>query len=317
MSGTDQRLLTEATLAAITRRLDPEARLLASHTLEGGVSATMTALDVDRRGRRQTVIVRLPGPANLKADPESATHEFRLLGLLAEHGIPAPRPLLLDTARDLVAMDYLVLGWLEGAVDFAPADPIAAAEAMAALLARVHAIPATPDLGFLPMVDDPLALQEAGLADDHPARLDAAGVRHAELARAEALPAGFVLLHGDFWPGNMLWRDGALAAALDWEDAATGDPLSDVAIARLDLAIFFGLDAADAFAARYSRETGHDLAALPLWDLYACQRGPVDYGAWGDSWAEEGRPDLDAAAMEAGRSAMLQRARTALGLPRL
>jgi aminoglycoside phosphotransferase (APT) family kinase protein len=38
-----------------------------------------------------------------------------------------------------------------------------------------------------------------------------------------------VLLHGDFWPGNALWRDGALVAILDWEDAAIGDPLADVA----------------------------------------------------------------------------------------
>ena len=26
-----------------------------------------------------------------------------------------------------------------------------------------------------------------------------------------------VLLHGDFWPGNILWRDGRLVAVIDWE----------------------------------------------------------------------------------------------------
>src|SRR5690606_1157569 len=42
------------------------------------------------------------------------------------------------------------------------------------------------------------------------------------------------VLHGDFWPGNVLWRDGRIAAVLDWEDAAVGDPLSDLAAARLE-----------------------------------------------------------------------------------
>ena len=35
------------------------------------------------------------------------------------------------------------------------------------------------------------------------------------------------LLHGDFWPGNLLWHEGELAGVIDWEDAATGNPLED------------------------------------------------------------------------------------------
>ncbi len=32
-----------------------------------------------------------------------------------------------------------------------------------------------------------------------------------------------VLLHGDFWPGNTLWRNGSLLAVIDWEQPAAGD----------------------------------------------------------------------------------------------
>ena len=39
------------------------------------------------------------------------------------------------------------------------------------------------------------------------------------------------LLHGDYWPGNILWKDGRLAAVIDWEDACLGDPLVDLAMA--------------------------------------------------------------------------------------
>lgn len=317
MSGEATRALSQATLAAVARRLDPAARLIAARPLAGGVSATMIALDLEGGGGDRTVILRLPGPENLKADPQSAAHEHRLLGLLAERRIPAPRPLLLDTTRDLVAMDYLVIGWLDGAVDFAPADPLAAVHAMAELLARIHGIRDSPDFAFLPLHRNPLGLQEGGyLADDHPARLDADEGRTVErlvkTGHLESVASRSVLLHGDFWPGNMLWRDGSLVAALDWEDAAIGHPLSDVAIARLDIAIFFGMEAAEAFTKRYAARARQDLSALPLWDLYACQRAPADYAAWGQDWAEQGRPDIDAAAMERGRSAILARALEAL-----
>jgi aminoglycoside phosphotransferase (APT) family kinase protein len=33
-----------------------------------------------------------------------------------------------------------------------------------------------------------------------------------------------VLLHGDYWPGNILWRDGTIEAVVDWEEAQFGDP---------------------------------------------------------------------------------------------
>jgi aminoglycoside phosphotransferase (APT) family kinase protein len=54
-------------------------------------------------------------------------------------------------------------------------------------------------------------------------------------------------LHGDYWPGNLLWNDGKLAAVLDWEDAERGDPLADIALARLDICWAFG-DAASVYA---------------------------------------------------------------------
>ena len=56
-----------------------------------------------------------------------------------------------------------------------------------------------------------------------------------------------VLLHGDFWPGNTLWRDGKLVAVIDWEDAALGDPLADLARSRLEVLWAYGGDAMHAF----------------------------------------------------------------------
>jgi aminoglycoside phosphotransferase (APT) family kinase protein len=40
-----------------------------------------------------------------------------------------------------------------------------------------------------------------------------------------------VWLHGDLHPGNVVVRDGALAAVIDFGDLTRGDPATDVAIA--------------------------------------------------------------------------------------
>ena len=47
-------------------------------------------------------------------------------------------------------------------------------------------------------------------------------------------------MHGDFWPENVVWNGAAIAGIIDWEDAAVGDPLSDVATARVELRYKFG-----------------------------------------------------------------------------
>ena len=48
------------------------------------------------------------------------------------------------------------------------------------------------------------------------------------------------LLHGDFWPENIIWNNNDIAAVLDWEDAAIGDPVSDLACSRLEIRYKFG-----------------------------------------------------------------------------
>ena len=48
-----------------------------------------------------------------------------------------------------------------------------------------------------------------------------------------------------------MWRDGHLVAVIDWEDACVGDPLADLATARVELLCQYGTDAMDRFTERY------------------------------------------------------------------
>jgi aminoglycoside phosphotransferase (APT) family kinase protein len=101
-----------------------------------------------------------------------------------------------------------------------------------------------------------------------------------ERRRLRTTRAGDVLLHGDFWPGNLLWNDGELVGVLDWEEAEIGDPLVDVAVSRLDLLWAFGEEAMDTFTRRYRKQTRLDWRNLARWDLLVALRPMSNLERW-------------------------------------
>jgi aminoglycoside phosphotransferase (APT) family kinase protein len=104
------------------------------------------------------------------------------------------------------------------------------------------------------------------------------------------------LLHGDFWPGNILWRNQTLVAVIDWEDAKAGDPLTDFAISRLDILWIFGVDAMHSFTHVYQSLMDIDYANLPYWDLCAALRLArligADLNEWTNFFIPFGRYDI-------------------------
>jgi aminoglycoside phosphotransferase (APT) family kinase protein len=165
---------------------------------------------------------------------------------------------------------------------------------LSAQLARIHRVDLPlPDAAFLP---PPAGDLPELPANAHPA-FEAQRV-HAALKAAwpVAQRNKSTLLHGDYWPGNILWHDGQLAAVIDWEDAAFGDPLVDFAIARLDLLWIFGREALEGFSQQYRLLSAVDIASLPYWDLYAVLRlarlAGANLAAWAAFFQPYGRADI-------------------------
>lgn len=268
-------------LARLLRHVAPGARLLAARPLAGGISARVTALEIAPPDGR-TLVLRRHGAADLARDPEIAAHEFRLLQVLQAAGVPAPTPLHLDTSGTVLPTPWLLQGFVDGDTEDVPADLDDHMRQLAEALAAIHRVPAT-DLTFLPRQKE----QAAALIREH--RPSGPDESLAESRLRAALAAAWppprcnppALLHGDVWPGNLLWRGGWLQAVIDWEDAAIGDPLADLANARLELFIAQGEDAMAALTRHYLALTGTDTAALPLWDLWAALRPIADLPGWG------------------------------------
>jgi aminoglycoside phosphotransferase (APT) family kinase protein len=261
--------------------------------MRGGISSSVYLVKIRTSdGDRRAVVVRRYGEYWQRTDPAASGREFKLLTELAETSFPAPKPLLLDAEGGLFGAPTVVMTRLPGRPLLAPADLRGYLEQMATRLAELHAVPTTgldflPDqrtmvnrtLGSRPATDDPLqhAVWDAALD---------------EWARVAQLPHRHVLVHGDYWPGNLLWLRGRLVGVVDWEQPRLGDPTKDVATCRGDLAVLFGMPAADDFLALYEAAAGQAVTYLRFWDLWISTEAVREMPDWAVAYRVLGRPDL-------------------------
>ena len=267
----------------VLQKLDPQSELLRAWELKGGVSAQVTALEIAQPdGQTKKTLVRQHGQADLRRNPQIAADEFKLLQLLRAEGLAVPMPYYCDQSNEIFPTPYIVVEYIEGETEFAPSSLSDFIQQFTTYLSRVHSIDCSKlDLSFLPKQEEIYTkkLRERPTILDE--SIDEGRIRGV-LEAVWPLPQHnqSVLLHGDFWPGNILWRNGRLAAVIDWEDAALGDPLADLANSRFELLWAFGSDAMQHFTRLYQSMSAIDLAHLPYWDLCAALRPAFKIAEW-------------------------------------
>lgn len=298
-------MIERETFQALIDQFLPGSRVIAVRPLSGGISAQTTAVDYERSdGLRATVVVRQHGATDRSRNPQIARDEFRLLSILQEHRIAAPKPLHLDESGILFSAPVIAIEYIEHDPPPIPLGMTSRIVRAAGHLALIHRLPALPKLDFLPRLDTTIKPPDASLHG----MPDEARIRDA-LSSAPLPPVEPpALLHGDYWPGNLLWNEGRLAAVIDWEDAALGDPLADLANARLEWLWAAGAEAMERFTEHYRQKSGRDLRHLPWWDLRAALRhcGRIaEYGldpATEERWIAEHRRFAETAITRLNRS---------------
>ena len=194
-------------------------------------------------------------------NPNIAPQEYRLLETLWATGLPVAKPLALVTKHE---PPFLITSLLGGAPRYSAQDLPVFCQQLATTLNALHAVASKPS--FLPRLADALA------ADIN---------RRGDKRVRAAIRAAFggirlnppVLLHGDFWLGNLLWEGDQLTGIVDWEDAMLGDPLADLGKSRLEMLWTLGAQAMELYTAKYlSLNSALDISALPFWDLWGAAR---------------------------------------------
>lgn len=285
----------------------PGCRIDRVAELGGGVSARAVVVDVVLAGNTfRRVVVRRPRRGTPEATRAALRSEYALLGWCRGFGIPAPEPYFVDEHHGAIVLEYI-----EGEVDLSFTDLESRILQLAEQLARIHQLPLDGKLGFL----EPRSASAGRDIRESPGELDAA-LNEAELRSrlGQLWPwpqhNADVLLHGDYWPGNVLWRERRLVAVLDWEEPAVGDPLADLAIARLDMLWAFGDAAMARFTERYRAVSRLDWSHLAHWDLWAALRPMSRLARWAPAYATPhlGRPDVTEISMREGHRRFVEQA---------
>lgn len=280
----------DAKFEQLAQKVHPNSKLLRVWELKGGVSARVTALEIEPPGGSiRKLVMRLHGPADLKQNPRIAEDEFRLLQILQAAGLPAPSPYYVDHSAEIFPTPCVVIEYIEGETVFAPLDLGGFISQLAEHLARIHTVtPERVDLSFLPEQAEIYAKKLGERPEKVDDSLDESRIRDT-LEAVWPLPRQNpdVLLHGDYWPGNTLWRDGRLVGIIDWEDARLGDPLEDLANSRLEILWAFGVEAMHGFTHLYKSRTSLDFTNLVYWDLCAALRPAFKISEWTTDAASE------------------------------
>jgi aminoglycoside phosphotransferase (APT) family kinase protein len=292
-----RRAPSPSSLAVLCAAIQPGGQVGAVRRLRGGIASGMHAVVlVGADGERRRVVVRRYGAWRLGRDPRVAEREWSTLAALARAGVPVPRPLWLDKGGVVFGCPTLVTSRLPGRGMLTSRDEADWVRQLAETLGRIHAAPlSASELEIL-------LGQHADLAD-----LLERDAPPPDLAKLPGIPEVWsamrrwwphldgsvaALVHGDYWPGNTLWRYGRLTGVIDWEQARRGDPAQDVGCCRLDLALLAGPEASEAFRRAYEAATGRSVHHLFFWDLYMVTWALENLEHWISGYHDLGRTDI-------------------------
>lgn len=250
-------------------------------------------------GTRRWVLRRPPlGP--LTPTAHDVGREYRVMAALGPTDVPVPRTVVSCTDLDVIGVPFTVVSHVDGSVvrdgDDAAAlsteDARRCAEALVDELAALHALdPAELGLGDFGRPRGFLARQVDRWRGqwDRVATRESIAVEdlHARLVKALPPQGDAALVHGDYrWDNTILTPGdpGRIAAIVDWEMAALGDPLTDLGLLLLYWnpivapvlgvghvpSANTGFPTADDLAERYARRSGRDLSELRFHRALAC-----------------------------------------------
>ncbi|MFE5429105.1 phosphotransferase family protein [Peribacillus simplex] len=261
----------------LVQKFDQGNKLIRAWELKGGISAQVTGLEIlQSSGRIVKIIVRQHGDNDLKRNPNIAADEHKLLGILKAAGLPVPMPYYFEQSCEIFSKPCILLEFIEGKSEFTPSNLNDHILQMAINLAKIHRVNcADLSLSFLPKVENTyvamLNKKERVILDE---TLNLSMIRDL-LKSFMPLPSKNkeVILHGDYWPGNILWKEDKLVSIIDWEDSGLGDPLADLANSQLEISYHFGMQAMNDFTHQYkSMMPELNFTNLPFWQLFAALR---------------------------------------------
>lgn len=260
--GMPTKLMLDWAAAAISRG----ARITKVRPLHG--KGAPWQLSIEHAGGTTDAVLRVPTWPGINAS--MVITAAVALEVAERHGLAAPRLIDADLAGGVTGAPMTLETLVPGTTAWPPPPSAERLRTAGAALARVHAVAMAPR-AHLPFRPRPIAVDDFA-ADRRNGRMPTTPLLQAadELVTTHGLPPGdTIYLHGDVWPGNLIWVGDEVAALIDWKTAGVGAPGVDVCELRKQVAITFGPETPAYVLDGWERATGTKASDVAYWDAVA------------------------------------------------
>ena len=260
----------------------PKYTIINSWKIFGGITAKTYGFELqDLRNINSKFILRIFDNENIPKHRQKTIKEYELLNILKNTNIPVQIPFLMDVSGNILTYPFLILQFIDGSTNFDLSKNNEFVNVFTSILIAIHKTILSDKINLIlgrclnshsEIVQE--ILKNQNISKDIKTAL-------LQLQDISLTKNDNVLIHGDFWLGNILWQNNKLVGVIDWEDACIGDPLLDVANARLELLLAFNEESMNVFTSQY-KTVMHSLNYdyLPLWDLFCALKIHSSYEQW-------------------------------------
>lgn len=287
--------LTEAVRDWVEQQFGAETVIQKAEQLKGSTSSTLHQISCLSGGvERQVVVRQFDNREWLEEEPDLARHEAESLRIAKESGVPSPEVIAYEEDDRAYGVPVVLMTKLNGRVELSPQNQRGWLKELARALAAINKVEA-PEFKrkYFPYSNlaDPVLPEWSRVPD--------VWGKVIQFVKATKQANEVCLIHRDFHPTNVLWENGRVSGVVDWVNASRGPAGVDVGHCRVNLALLYGVDQADAFLEAYREERGAAFSYTPYWDIAAvldflCGERPQVY----PGWAAFGMTGLTDAVME-------------------
>lgn len=253
-------------------------------TFEELAGSTSAALFVIHSVGSEAVVRIFDGQRWQENTSSLSNREGQILSALVGSHLPAPEPLAILPDNGVVMTLMPGRVWL-------PHTPSALwLQELAEMLTRIH-----QSAVVVPWVYE--SWNDSGQPQAVDWWPDAELWNQCKLILDKRPDAATTFIHRDYHPVNLLWNDQHICAVVDWINACMGPAAVDVAHCRVNLALMYGIQAADDFLAAY-QQLNPSWHYQAFWDVDAAFSGNLTDMEPYPPWQLFGLTDLNEQMMQ-------------------
>lgn len=264
----------------VINHVDRNAKVTSIHRLKGSTSSTLHHVSLTCEGYITDLVVRqFDNKEWLHEEPDLVKHEAESLRLAAGAYLSTPDIIAFDEEGDVCGVPLVLMTMLVGNVELKPTNKKQWVTGLAKALAEIHNINV-----------DAFEWKYFSYNDIHslgtPAWTSVPHIWEKALNIVGGTRPTYrkTFIHRDYHPTNVLWKDGSVSGVVDWVNACLGPTGIDLGHCRLNLALLYGVEMADAFLHAYQEIQGDSFTYEPYWDLVSVMDilfgPPTVYPGW-------------------------------------